>query len=233
LQPVKKLRWVGEFEGTVLRVTKVRIRIKICGVCRSADVDACVEAGVDAIGFNCWPRSPRYIRAHDAAWLVSNVPASILPVGVFVKASPEEVAETARIARFRAIQLHGDEDPTSYAHLPVEIIQVIRMKEREGLPNRPAPACVHHVLLDSHVAQFGGAGQTFDWALALLAKDRLGRDVMIGGGLTPDNVREAIRGARPWGVDVASGVESSPGVKDPGKIRDFVAAVRSAEAELG
>ena len=187
---------------------------------------------MDAIGFNCWPRSPRYIRAHDAAWLVSNVPASILPVGVFVKASPEEVAETVRIARLRAIQLHGDEDPTSYAHLPVEIVQVIRIKDRDDLPEGPAPACVRRVLLDSHVAQFGGAGQTFDWALALLAKDRLGRDVMIGGGLTPGNVREAIRGARPWGVDVASGVESSPGVKDPGKIRDFVAAVRSAEAEL-
>ncbi len=208
------------------------VQIKICGVCRSADVDACVQAGVDAIGFNCWPGSPRYVRAHDAAWLVSNVPASILPVGVFVKASPEEVAETVRITRFRAIQLHGDEDPTSYAHLPVEIIQVIRIKDSDGLPHGPPPACVARVLLDSHVAQFGGVGRTFDWGLVSLAKDRLGCDVLIGGGLTPDNVGAAIRATQPWGVDVASGVESSPRVKDSQKIRDFVAAVRSAEAEL-
>ena len=208
------------------------VRIKICGVCRSADVDACVQAGVDAIGFNCWPGSPRYLRAHDAAWLVSNLSASILPVGIFVKASPEDVAETVRITRFRAIQLHGDEDPTSYAHLPVEIIQVIRIKDRDGLPNQPAPACVARVLLDSHVAQFGGVGQAFDWGLVSLAKERLGREVMIGGGLTPDNVGAAIRASRPWGVDVASGVESSPRVKDPQKIRDFIAAVRSAEAKL-
>ncbi len=208
------------------------VRIKICGVCRSEDVDACVEAGVDAIGFNCWPSSPRYLRANHAAQLVSKLPASILPVGVFVKAPPEQVAETVRIAGFRAIQLHGDEDPMWYGHLPVEIIQVIRIKDRDGLPKLPAPACVQRVLLDAHVPEFGGAGRTFDWGLVSLAKDRLRRDVLIGGGLTPDNVREAIRAARPWGVDVASGVEALPRAKDPQKIKAFVAAVRSAEGKL-
>ncbi len=208
------------------------VRIKICGVCRSEDVDTCVAAQVDAIGFNCWPSSPRYLRANDAAQLVSKLPASILPVGVFVKAPPEQVAETVRIAGFRAIQLHGDEDPMWYGHLPVEIIQVIRIKDRDGLPKRPAPPCVQRVLLDTHVEQFGGAGRTFDWGLVSLAKNRLRRDVLIGGGLTPDNVREAIRASRPWGVDVASGVEALPRAKDPQKIKAFVAAVRSAEGKL-
>ena len=207
------------------------VRIKVCGVCRLPDVEASIEAGADAIGFNCWPGSPRYLKPDDAAKLVSKVPPSILTVGVFVKAPTQEVAESVRIAGFRAIQLHGDEDPTSYAHLPVEIIQVIRMKDGQALPSGPAPACVRRVLLDTHVAEFGGAGRTFDWTRAALARERLGRDVLIGGGLTADNVGEAIRLGRPWGVDVASGVESSPRAKDARKIRAFVAAVRAAERE--
>lgn len=210
----------------------MRVRVKICGVCRAPDLEAAIEAGADAIGFNCWAGSPRYLKPHDAAKLVSLVPPSILPVGVFVKARPEEVADVVRTAGLRAIQLHGDEDPTSYAHLAVEIIQVIRMKNGEALPTGPTAECVRRILLDTHVAQFGGAGRTFDWSLASLARERLGREVLVGGGLTAQNVAEAIRLGRPWGVDVASGVESSPGIKDPQQIRSFIAAVRSAEREL-
>ncbi len=207
------------------------VRIKICGVRRAADVGACIAAGVEAIGFNCWPGSPRYVMPRAAADLVAEVPPSILPIGVFVKASPDEVERTVEIARFRGIQLHGDEDPARYAHLPVEIIQVIRIQDSTGMPERPPHRCVTRVLLDAHVAQFGGAGRSFDWKLVPLAKERLGREVMIGGGLTSENVLDAIRVGQPWGVDVASGVESSPGVKDHRKIHAFVAAVRSADGD--
>jgi len=205
----------------------VSVNIKICGVRRAVDIGTCVAAGVDAIGFNCWPGSPRYLTPGAAADLVAQVPSSILPVGVFVRASPAEVARTVAIAGFRAIQLHGDEDPSSYAHLSVEIIQVVRIQNSASLPARPAHPCVARVLLDAHVAEFGGAGRSFDWSLVPLAKGRLERDVVIGGGLTPANVLEAIRVGRPWGVDVASGVESAPGVKDPQKLKAFVAAVRA------
>jgi phosphoribosylanthranilate isomerase len=207
----------------------VGVRIKICGVRRAVDVAACVAAGVNAIGFNCWPSSPRYLAPRAAAELVAQVPPSILSVGVFVTASPAEVERTVEITGFRAVQLHGDEDPSSYAHLPVEIIQVVRITDSVGLPKRPPPACVKRVLLDAHVAEFGGAGHSFDWGLVPMAKDRLEREVLIGGGLTPGNVREAIQVGQPWGVDVASGVEASPGVKDHRKIQAFVAAVRSAQ----
>jgi phosphoribosylanthranilate isomerase len=209
----------------------VSVRIKICGVRRAADVEACIAAGVDAIGFNCWPGSPRYVMPRAAADLVAQVPRAILPIGVFVKASPDEVQRTVEIAQFRGIQLHGDEDPARYAHLAVEIIQVIRIQDSVVMPEHPPHSCVKRVLLDTHVAQFGGAGRSFDWNLVPLAKDRLKREVMIGGGLTSENVLDAIRLGRPWGVDVASGVESSPGVKDHRKIQAFVAAVRAAERD--
>jgi len=206
----------------------VSVRIKICGVRRPVDVAACVAAGVEAIGFNCWPSSPRYLTPGAAADLVKQVPSSILPVGVFVRASPEEVERAVSTAGFRAVQLHGDEDPSSYAHLSVEIIQVVRIRDPASLPAEPAHPRVARVLLDAHVAEFGGAGRSFDWTLVPMARRRLERDVVIGGGLTPANVREAIRVGQPWGVDVASGVESAPGIKDPQKLNAFVAAVRAA-----
>jgi len=205
------------------------VRIKVCGVRRAADVTDCIAAGVDAIGFNCWPRSPRYLPPAEAASLVASLPPPILAVGVFVKASPDEVARAVEVAGFRAIQLHGDEDVELYATIPAEIIQVVRMTDVAGLPSQAASRVVHRILLDAHVDGYGGAGRSFDWKLVPEAKRRLQREVMIGGGLTAENVADAIRIGQPWGVDVASGVESSPGVKDPRKLTAFVAAVRAAE----
>lgn len=205
------------------------VRIKVCGVRRASDVSACIAAGVDAIGFNCWTGSPRYLALEEATSLVKSLPPSILPVGVFVKASPEEVARTVEVAGFRAVQLHGDEDAELYSNVRAEIIQVIRIRNAEGLPTQAAHRVVRRILLDAHVDGYGGAGKRFDWRLVPEAKRRLEREVIVGGGLTADNVAEAIRIGRPWGVDVASGVESSPGVKDRLKLMDFVAAVRAAE----
>jgi phosphoribosylanthranilate isomerase len=163
-----------------------------------------------------------------AAELVRTVPPSILTVGVFVGSTPQEVQRAVQVAGFRAVQLHGDEDPTDYAHLPVEIIQVVRMKQ-SVLPAQTIPPAVKWVLLDTHVESYGGAGQSFDWTVIPEAKRRLEREVIIGGGLTHQNVAEAIRIGRPWGVDVASGVESAPGVKDQAKLQAFVQAVLGAE----
>lgn len=186
-------------------------------------------AGVDAIGFNCWIWSPHYLGGRTSGLAGGELPPSILPVGVFVKASPDEVARAVEVAGFRAIQLHGDEDAQLYASIPAEIIQVIRMTDAAGLPTQAASRVVRRVLLDAHVDGYGGAGKSFDWKLVPEAKRRLQREVMVGGGLTADNVADAIRMGQPWGVDVASGVESSPGVKDRLKLIAFVAAVRAAD----
>lgn len=203
------------------------IRIKVCGLRRDADVQACVDAGVDAIGFNCWTRSPRYVSAEEAAKLAAGVPPSTLTVGVFVRATPEEVARVVAIAGFGAVQLHGDEDPELYASVPAQIIQVVRMKSLAALPGGPASPSTRLVLLDAHVDEFGGAGRSFDWSLVPEAKRRMQRDVIVGGGLSAENVAEAIRIGQPWGVDVASGVESSPGLKDHRRLNAFVAAARA------
>jgi phosphoribosylanthranilate isomerase len=207
----------------------VRAWIKICGVRRLADVKACLEVGVDAIGFNCWPHSPRYLPAQAAADLVAAVPPSTLTVGVFVGAPPDQVERAVAVAGFQAVQLHGDEDPVDYAHLPVQIIQVLRIKGSSGLPDQVVHRSVKWVLLDAHVESYGGSGQKFDWSLIPEAKRRLAREVIIGGGLTSENVAQAIRVGVPFGVDVASGVESSPGVKDRARLDAFVQAVRSVE----
>jgi phosphoribosylanthranilate isomerase len=199
--------------------------IKVCGLTRAEDVTVCVDAGVDAVGFNFYPRSPRYVRPEIATALIARVPSSVLPVGVFVGASPEEVGRIAAATGIRAIQLHGDEDPAAYAPLSLRVIQVVRVRAGEGLPESFSPAA-HTVLLDSFVSSFGGEGRPFDWNLLQSARERIGRPWWVAGGITPQNVQELLAQVHPDGVDVASGVESALGIKDPVRVRALVAAVR-------
>lgn len=208
------------------------LRVKICGVRTADDLQACLAAGADAIGFNFWPQSKRYLAPEQAAPLIKQLPPAVLPIGVFVGASPEEVAAAVRVSGVRAAQLHGGEDPAPYLALPVAIIPVVRMRDRSSLPSGPADPRVEVVLLDAHVEGFGGAGRQFDWSLVPEARRRLARPVLLAGGLTPENVGEAVCSARPWGVDVASGVESAPGIKDPAKVCAFVQAARAAASEV-
>jgi phosphoribosylanthranilate isomerase len=205
----------------------VRTRLKICGITSLEDARTCLEAGVDALGFNFWPRSKRHVSPERARRIAAALPPGVLRVGVFVGASPEEVARTVRAVHLGAVQLHGDEDPVLYAGVGAPLWQVLRVADR--LPGPPSPAAAE-VLLDTKVEGFGGAGRRFDWTLTRAARS-WPLPVWLAGGLDPDNVAEAIRLAGPSGVDVASGVESAPGIKDPARVRAFVAAVRSTEAE--
>lgn len=203
------------------------VAIKICGMRERADVDLCVALGVQMIGLNFWPKSRRRVSEEIARQLVARLPPGIEPVGVFVDAEPEEVARTVERVGVHAVQLHGNEDPEAYRDVGAKVIQVVRVKPGMPLPIAAAGSA-ERVLLDAWVEGHGGAGVSFDWDLVPTAAQRLKRPILLAGGLTPENVSEAIRRARPWGVDVASGVESSPGVKDHQKLRAFVDAVRAA-----
>ena len=200
-------------------------RIKVCGITRLEDALACVEAGVDAVGFNFWPGSKRHVAVAEAAGIAAALPPGILRVGVFVRARPSEVRSIVAAVGLGAVQLHGDEDPADYLEAGAPLWQVLRIES--SLPETVS-ARAAEVLLDAKAEGFGGSGRSFDWSLARGAR-RYGLPFWLAGGLTPANVGEAVRRAEPTGVDVASGVESRPRMKDPALVRAFVAAVRAAE----
>lgn len=204
------------------------VRIKICGVRRREDVHACATLEVDLVGFNFWPRSKRYVTPAAARELAVDLPSGIARVGVFVNASPEEVRDIASEVGLTHAQLHGDERLEDYAHVGVPLIQVVKIFGPESLRTLALSGVAAELLLDAAVAGYGGAGARFDWSLASQAQRQLGRRVVLAGGLTPENVAEAIAQVSPSAVDVASGVERAPGEKDAGKLRAFVEAVRAA-----
>jgi phosphoribosylanthranilate isomerase len=192
---------------------------------RLEDALDAVAAGVDAVGFNFWPGSKRHVDVARAREIVAALPAGVLRVGVFVRATPEEVRATVAEVGLDAVQLHGDEDPADHAGAKVPLWQVLRIES--ALPASVSPRAAE-LLLDAKVEGYGGSGRSFAWSLARDAR-RFGLPFWLAGGLTPTTVAEAIRRAEPTGVDVASGVEARPGVKDPALVRAFVAAVRAAE----
>ena len=207
------------------------IRVKICGLTRVEDAAAAVAAGADALGFNFWKRSPRFIDPARAARIVENIPSSVLTVGVFVDEEPERLLAIAEQTGIMALQLHGSETPEYVdrlgAYLKIKALKVNDDFQPEVLQRYPSASIF---LLDGYVAgMVGGTGRTFDWSLAIKAKE-YGK-IMLAGGLTHENVAAAVRRVEPWGVDVASGVESEPGKKDPRLIREFVRAARSVEME--
>ena len=203
----------------------MRTRIKVCGMTRLEDALDAIDAGVDAVGFNFWSGSKRHVDVARAKQIAAALPSGVLRVGVFVRASPDEVRATVAEVGLGAVQLHGDEDPADYAEAGVPLWQVLRIES--ALPGSVS-AHAAEVLLDARAEGFGGSGQSFDWSLARGAR-RYGLPFWLAGGLTPVNVGEAVRRAEPPGVDVASGVESRPGMKDPALVRAFVAAVRAVE----
>ena len=197
--------------------------VKICGVTNLEDALAAVDAGAALLGFNFYRRSPRYVPPGDARRIVEQLPEGVTGVGVFVnEAGPEEVERIAREAGLGAVQLHGDETPEFCRALRgLKTIKALRV--RAGFD---ADACalypVDALLLDAYRTDaFGGTGHTFDWSLARQARERVAR-LYLAGGLTPDNVAEAVGAVRPYAVDVCSGVETSPGRKSIPLMRRFV-----------
>jgi phosphoribosylanthranilate isomerase len=203
------------------------VKVKICGITRVDDALAATRLGADALGFNFWPRSKRYIAPADARAIVRRLPPLVTAVGVFVDASRDEILRAADSSGIQVAQLHGDEPPELCASLPLPVLKAIRITDAHALAALAAYE-VSGFLLDAPSPGYGGSGTTFDWSLAAEAAQVV--PVVLAGGLTPENVAEAIRTVRPWGVDVASGVETSPGVKDADRMRRFIEAAKKETA---
>ncbi|WP_422926974.1 phosphoribosylanthranilate isomerase [Singulisphaera sp. PoT] len=213
------------------------VRIKVCGLTRPEDVIACVESGVDWIGLNFHPKSPRGINRSLAATLLSHVPSTVQPVGLFVDRTPDDVAEMAAVLSLPIVQLHGNEPPEDLLALKhLRVIRAFRLGDvaaieamKTYLARCEELGCApEFVLVDAHVQDLqGGTGHSIpDYLLSLLPRHT---HLILAGGLKPENVAERVGFVRPWMVDVASGVESSPAIKDQARIREFVAAVRSVD----
>jgi len=203
------------------------VRVKICGITRLEDAQAAVTAGADALGFMFWTESKRHVSTEAAAAICQRLPPFLTKVGVFVNASAPHIRQVVDECRLEAIQLHGDETPAFCARFTVPVIRAFRVRGPETLEQLGNYATAAW-LLDSHVGgQRGGTGASFDWGLAAAAT-QFGRPVILAGGLTPDNVATAVREVRPYAVDVSSGVEAAPGVKDPARVKAFVQAAKRA-----
>ena len=203
------------------------VRIKICGITNLDDAMAAAELGTDALGFNFYPESPRYITPEKAAEIIYQLPPLIMTVGIFVNESEERVRDIESQTGIQVLQFHGDESPEYCERFERRVIKAFRVKDRESLHS-----ILHYkvsaILLDSHTDGLrGGTGVPFDWGLARDAA--VSRRVILAGGLTADNVGEAIKRVRPYGVDVAGGVEKEKGIKDFGTMKKFIAEVRKVK----
>lgn len=226
----------------------MRTRIKICGLTRPDDVDAAVEAGVDAIGLVFYAASPRFVDTETARQLVRRLPAWMASVGLFVNASREQILRTSDAVGLSHLQLHGDETPADCQGFGRPVIKAIRLPAspagQSGLDGaalikliQPYGDCAA-VLFDADSAGFGGSGQSFDWSCLADSASTLGRAWVLSGGLSLDNVADAIKRLRPPAVDVSSGVEQivdgrpQKGIKDSVRIQAFVNAVRMADQDM-
>jgi phosphoribosylanthranilate isomerase len=210
------------------------VRVKICGITNWADAAVSLEAGASALGFNFYPASARYIPPSHARMIVSRMPPGVDAVGVFVNASFAEVNEIGLSTDLDVLQLHGDESPEAVAEFSESwpLIKAFRVgPEFRAEQLESYRAHTDFFLLDgfSHDAR-GGTGNSFDWSVAREAK-QYGR-IFLSGGLTSENVGDAVRQVRPFAVDVCSGVEASPGKKDAARVREFIRSVQEASKEI-
>src|SRR3954452_5375071 len=199
-------------------------RLKVCGITRPEDAELAVEVGAWAIGFILWQGSKRYVEPAMAAGIARSVRRRIDLVGVFVNPTLDELAHAADLMGLTPLKLHGDEGPSfctaAAQRTGCRVIKALRVRSRADV----ADAQRYHT--DLHLLDSPGNGRTWDWGLAAERRTRI--PLVVAGRLTPENVGEAVAQARPWAVDVASGVEASPGIKDPAKVRAFAAAVAEA-----
>ncbi len=206
-------------------------RVKICGVTRLGDAERAVELGAWAIGLNHWRQSPRFCEPDDAAAIGGAMKRRCEVAGVFVNPTLDEVVSAAENASLTMVQLHGDEGPSFCAEVArrtgAKVIKALRVKSAAEVQAAEAYRTAFH-LLDAHrPGKQGGTGESFDWGLLAARDSKV--PLILAGGLSPDNVAEAIGIVRPYAVDVASGVESEPGVKDPALMEALLAAAGSAD----
>jgi phosphoribosylanthranilate isomerase len=205
----------------------VDVKVKICGVTNAGDAEAAVQAGADALGLMFYAGSPRHISLEQAQRIAAGVPPHVIRVGVFLEPEPSEVFAAIQKCGLNVLQFHGGESPDFCAQFGVMILKAFRVRDAASLKPM-ADFAADAFLLDSYVAdKAGGTGETFNWDLAVEAK-RFGKPIFLAGGLTAQNVAEAVHKVKPFAVDVSSGVEQAPGRKDAKKMQDFIAAVRGA-----
>ena len=208
----------------------MRTRVKICGITRPGDALAAAQAGADAIGLVFYPPSPRYLNAERAVEIRDALPPFVQTVALFVNPDAAQVAQVLGRVRPSMLQFHGEETPEFCAQFGMPFVKAVRMGSgvKSGVDAleylRPFSRAAAW-LFDSHVPEYGGVGESFDWSLLPVTD----RPVILSGGLSQANVAEAIRRVRPWGVDVSSGVEAAKGIKDAAKIAAFMAEVRNAD----
>ena len=204
------------------------VKVKVCGITNAEDASAAVEAGADALGFIFYEQSPRYVVPAVASRIIAELPPLILPVGVFVNEGLATVRSIMDTCGLAMAQLHGDESASYCRELSRPVMKALRVKDRGSLlalAEYQGRGGVRGFVLDSFSEiAYGGTGLVTDWTLA--AEVAKSTPILLAGGLTPDNVAQAVRTVRPYGVDVSSGVESAPGKKEHAKLRAFVEAVR-------
>lgn len=203
------------------------VRVKICGMTRLQDVQAACDAGADALGFVFYEKSPRHVSIETAATLVRALPPFVQSVGLFVNAEPAFIAAVLNAVPLDLLQFHGDETPTDCARYGRPYLKAVRVNQDTDLLKYAADfERARGLLLDAFVAGVpGGTGERFDWRLI---PANLQTPIVLSGGLTPDNVADAVQQVRPWAVDVSSGVEASKGIKDPHKMAQFIAKAKAS-----
>jgi phosphoribosylanthranilate isomerase len=207
----------------------LRTRIKFCGITRTEDAGVAVSLGVDALGFVLVPASPRSITPDAAYAIRRTLPPLVTAVALFRNAEPAFVREALQVLKPNIAQFHGDEDAAYCESFGIPYFKAVAMAEPQDLPKLAKTfASAAALLLDGHDAKtMGGSGQTFDWSRI----QSVNKPLILAGGLKPANVADGIVQARPYAVDVSSGIEASPGIKDSEKMRAFVLAVRRADQE--
>ena len=201
--------------------------MKICGITRAADAIAAAKAGADALGLVFYPPSPRFLSVERAREIRDALPPFVQTVALFVNADAAQVAQVIGRVHPAMLQFHGDEPPQFCAQFGLPYVKACRVKAGVDALEylRPFSGAAAW-LFDSFVPEYGGVGESFDWSLLPAARERA---FILSGGLARENVAEAIRRVRPWGVDVSSGVESAKGINDGAKIAAFIAEVRNAD----
>jgi phosphoribosylanthranilate isomerase len=206
------------------------VRVKICGITNAADALAAIDAGANLLGFNFYAKSPRHITKAEAAKIRPHLPKKVKTVGIFVNAPTIEAAALCKSLKLDFAQLHGDETPETVAEMArsLPVFKAFRVEPGFPLATLDEYPEAYAFLFDAaHTGQYGGTGHSTDWDVARRAA--VGRRIILAGGLKVENVAAAVRIVRPYGIDVASGVESKPGKKDHGLLREFVQEVRRAE----
>lgn len=202
------------------------VKVKVCGIKRLGDALAAIELGADFLGFNFWPGTPRFIDAQSAKKIIAKVKGRAKIVGVFVNQSLAEVNKIVDALNLDYAQLHGEEPPDFCRAVHAPVIKTLRLGSA-----RDMTVCDGYEkviwLVDSKTKKFGGSGKSPDWKLAKKSRAKLG-EIILAGGLNAENVGDAIQMVGPWAVDVASGVEKKPGVKDRAKLKKFFEAVKNA-----